>query len=127
MMDKSIYPDWGKAWGEGMSYEGEWEEGGNISFFDASGRGTKVVEEIKPNESIKMKHIAMVENANTEVTELDEAMQKWLGSREDYFFKTLGENETELTIIMEADEEFEPMMQAWEQALVYFKDLCEVK
>lgn len=126
IMDRSVYPDWGKAWGEDMTYEGEWNMGSYISFFDASGQGTKVVvEEIKPNEAIRMRHIAMIEAGNKEVTELDETMQKWIGSREDYFFKALSENETELTIVIEADEAFEPMMQAWDKALLYFKDICE--
>lgn len=126
MMDKSVYPDWGKAWGEGMTYEGVWKEGEHISFFDTSGQGTKVViEEINPNEAIKMKHVAMVEAGNKEVAELDETMKKWIGSREDYFFKAISESETELTIVIEADEAFEQMMQAWDKGLVYFKDICE--
>lgn len=126
MTDKSVYPDWGKAWGEGMTYEGEWSEGSYISFFDKSGQGTKaVIEKIIPNESIQMKHVAMVEAGNTEVTELDETMKKWIGSKEDYFFKSINDSETELTIIIAADEVFEPMMKAWDTALVYFKDVCE--
>lgn len=32
LMDKSVYPAWAKAWGEGMTYEGEWQEGRHISF-----------------------------------------------------------------------------------------------
>ena len=32
--DKTVYPQWAKAWGEGMSYVGEWVEGGHVSFFD---------------------------------------------------------------------------------------------
>ena len=31
--DKSVYPDWAKAWGEGMTYEGEWKEGEHIFIF----------------------------------------------------------------------------------------------
>lgn len=126
MTDASVYSEWAKAWGEGMTYEGTYVPGRQISFFDTSGQGTKVlVEEVNPNDSIKMKHIAMVEAGNKEVTELDDTMQKWIGSREDYYFKSLGDNETELTIVIEADEAFEPMMQAWEQALEYFKEVCE--
>ena len=50
--DKSIYPDWAKAWGDGMTYEGEWKKGGNIHFDNKQG-GTKVIlEEFKPNESL---------------------------------------------------------------------------
>lgn len=126
ILDKAVYADWAKAWGDGMTYEGMWQEGSHISFFDTSGQGTRViVEEIRPNESIKMKHIAMVEAGNREVTNLDETMQKWIGSREDYYFKALNENETLFEVIIETDEAFEPMMEAWNKALVYFKDVCE--
>lgn len=66
--DKSVYPGWAKAWGEGMTYEGEWKEGENISFFDQTQGGTKVIiEEIVPNETIRAKHVAMVNTQNIEV------------------------------------------------------------
>lgn len=126
IMDKSVYSDWAKAWGEGMSWDGAFEEDANISFHDKSGQGTKVVvEEMRPHEVIKMKHIAMVESGNKEVSELDETMQKWIGSREDYYFTALDDAKTELEIVIEADEAFEPMMQAWDKALIYFKEICE--
>jgi uncharacterized protein YndB with AHSA1/START domain len=90
LIDKSVYPAWAKAWGEGMTYEGEWKEGQHISFFDKTQGGTKVlVEHVVPNETIKMKHVAMVNPQNIEVALTDEMMQKWIGSREDYFFRRL--------------------------------------
>jgi hypothetical protein len=126
IQDKSVYADWAKPWGEGMTYEGEWKEGSHLSFFDTSGQGTKaLVKEVIQNVSIKMEHTTMVENRNKEVTDLDETMQKWIGSQEEYHFKAIDDETTELTIIIEADEAFEPMMQAWNQALKYFKDICE--
>lgn len=126
IMDKTVYADWAKAWSDGMTYEGEWKAGANISFFDKSGQGTKVVvEEIQTNDSIKMKHTAMVESGNKEVPTLDETMKKWIGSQEDYFFKELADNKTEFTVIVKTDEAFEPMMQAWNKALLYFKEVCE--
>lgn len=126
MTDASVYNEWAKAWGEGMTYEGTYTPGSHISFFDTSGQGTKViVEEVTPNKTIKMKHISIIEAGNKEVAELDETMQKWIGAREDYYFKSLDDNETELTIVIEADEAFEPMMQAWDKALEYFKEVCE--
>lgn len=126
LMDKSVYQDWAKAWGEGMTYEGEWKEGENISFFDQTQGGTKVViEELIENESIKMKHIAMVNPNNTECEITDEMMEKWIGSREDYYFKQDSDNETTLQIIVHTNEAFEEMMSAWNQALQYFKEVCE--
>lgn len=126
IMDQSIYPDWAKAWGEGMTYEGEWKEGSNISFMDHSQGGTKVViEEFIVNESIKMKHIAMVNPQNVECEVTDETMEKWIGSREDYFFKKVSDTETIFEVVVETDEAFEEMMNAWNKALEYFKEACE--
>lgn len=121
-----MYPAWAKAWGEGMTYEGEWQEGQHISFFDKTQGGTKVlVELLAPNETIKLKHIAMVNPQNIEVALNDEMMRKWIGSREDYYFKNEGDDITTLEVVMLADEAFEDMMNAWSQALQLFKDVCE--
>ena len=126
LMDKSAYPNWAKAWGEGMTYEGEWKEGEHISYFDHSQGGTKVIiEEIKPNESIKTKHVAMVNPQNIEVEITDDMMRKWIGSREDYYFKRTEDNQTVMEVVMVADEAFEKMMEAWTNALQYFKEICE--
>ena len=126
MTDKSVYPRWAKAWGEGMTYEGDWQEGGHISFMDQKQGGTKVlIETLVPDELIRARHVAMVNPQNIEVELTDDMMRKWVGSREDYFFKSAGENRTKLDVIMETDEAFEPMMDAWPTALQYLKELCE--
>ncbi len=125
-IDKSVYPAWAKAWGEGMTYEGEWKEGQHISFFAKTQGGTKVlVEGVVPNETVKMKHVAMVNPQNIEVPLTDEMMRKWIGSREDYFFRKEGDDVTTLEVVMLADEAFEEMMNAWSQALQLFKNVCE--
>jgi hypothetical protein len=127
IMDKSVYPEWAKSWGEGMTYEGEWKQGRHISFFDKTQGGTKVmIEELNPNNSIKCKHIAMVNPQNIEVELTDEMMKKWIGSREDYFFKNEGDEKTTLEVVMEVDEAFQEMFDtAWPKALEYFKEICE--
>ena len=126
LIDKSVYPAWAKAWGEGMTYEGEWKEGHHISFFDKTQGGTKVlVESVVPYETVKMKHVAMVNPQNIEVPLTDEMMRKWIGSREDYFLRKEGDDVTTLEVIMLADEAFEEMMNAWSQALQLFKNVCE--
>ncbi|KAA3624426.1 MAG: hypothetical protein DWP94_03685 [Flavobacterium sp.] len=127
IMDKSVYADWAKAWGEGMTYEGEWKEGGYMSFFDNSRGGTKVVfEAFKPHAYIRAKHIAMVNTQNIEVELTDEMMQKWIGSLEEYNFKKVNDNITELQITMTTDEAFRPMFDGtWPKALGYFKEVCE--
>ncbi|MEO1001754.1 MAG: SRPBCC domain-containing protein [Cyanobacteria bacterium J06638_7] len=126
MTDKSVYPGWAKAWGEGMTYEGEWKQGEHISFFDQTQGGTKVlVEEIVPNESIKTKHVAMVNQQNIEIELADDMMRKWIGSQENYYFKEKSENETTLEVVMITDEAFEKMMEAWPKALQLLKEICE--
>ncbi|MCG8640080.1 MAG: hypothetical protein MI862_10090 [Desulfobacterales bacterium] len=124
--DKSVYPGWAKAWGEGMTYEGEWKEGSHISFFDQTQGGTKaIIEKIVPNESILTKHVAMVNPQNIEIEPTDDMMKKWIGSQENYYFKKISNTETTLEIVMIADEAFEKIMDAWSKALQLFKEICE--
>lgn len=124
--DKSVYPGWAKAWGEGMTYEGEWKEGEHISFFDQTQGGTKVIiEEIVPNESIKAKHVAMVNQKNVETEPTDDMMRKWIGTQEDYYFKKESDTETTFEVVVVTDEAFEEMMAVWPQALQFFKEICE--
>lgn len=127
MVDKSVYPERAKAWGEWMTYEGEWKKGEHISFFDQTQGGTKVViDEIQPNESIQVTHIAMVNTANEEVPLEDDMMKKWIGSKESYFFEAVDDNTTILTVIMQTDASFQQMFDgAWPKALAYFKEVCE--
>ncbi len=126
IMDQSTYADWAKAWGPGMKFSGEWQEGGYISFFDENQGGTKaIIEEFIPNEYIRMKHMAMVDPANNELEPSDEMMRKWIGTLEIYKFKELGKTNTQMEVELFVDEAFEPMMNAWTQALEYFKEICE--
>ena len=126
LTDKSVYPEWAKAWGEGMTYDGSWEEGAFISFFDESQGGTRaVVEKVVPNESIELKHVAMVNAQNIEQELTDDMMRKWIGSEEKYFFREENDASTRLEIVMVTDEVFEEMMNAWGKALDYLKSICE--
>lgn len=126
MTDNSLFPEWAKAWGEGMICAGEWKEGEHISFFDQTQGGTKAfIEELVVNEFIKTKHVAMVNPKNHEVELTDEMMRKWIGSREDYYFREKSEKETILEFVMITDESFEKMMEAWPEALQFLKDICE--
>ena len=81
-------------------------------------------EAIEPDH-IKMTHIAMVEEGNKEVTEMDDMMKKWMNTKEEYYFTKVGENETNFEVRIVTDESFEEMMGAWTKALEYFKEICE--
>ncbi|MEM1187652.1 MAG: SRPBCC domain-containing protein [Pseudomonadota bacterium] len=125
LVDKELYPRWARAWGAGMRCEGEWTVGGHISYFDSKRGGTRVViEEFVPGESIKTKHVAMVDPENVDVELADETMRKWIGSQEDYAFME-EHGATTFRVEMTADEAFDEMMNAWPQALEYFKEACE--
>ena len=127
LTNKSVYPKWAKAWGDGMTYVGEWEEGTYMSFFDNNQGGTKVLFEVlEPNTYIKAKHIAMVNINNEEIPLTDDMMKKWIGSLEEYKFKKTSANSTSLEIKMTVDEVFKPMFDSsWPKALQYFKEVCE--
>lgn len=127
MTDKKVYPQWAKAWGDGMTYIGEWKKGGHMSFFDNSQGGTKVLfEDLLPHEYIRAKHIAMVNSDNMEVDLKDGMMKKWIGSLEEYFFIKEDDTKTKLEIVMTVDEAFQEMFDtAWPKALQYFKEACE--
>lgn len=127
LIDKTVYPEWSKAWGDGMIYKGEWKKGEKISFFDNSQGGTKVIlEEFEPHEYIRAKHIAMVDQDNNEKELTDDMMKKWIGSLEEYFFKEESNQITKLEIVMTVDKAFQEMFDtAWPKALKYFKEVCE--
>lgn len=125
--NKSVYPKWAKAWGNGMTYVGEWKEGTHMSFFDNSQGGTKVLFEVlEPNTYIKAKHVAMVNMDNEEIPLTDDMMKKWIGSLEEYRFRKTSANSTSLEIKMTVDKVFKPMFDtSWPKALQYFKEVCE--
>ncbi len=127
LLDKTLFPKWAAAWGEGMTSEGKWEKGEHVSFFNTEQGGTKVViEDIQPGEHIRARHIAMVGPDNVEVAELaDETMKKWIGSIEEYHFTAVDENTTTLEVRMEIDPMFEEMSANWPKALELFKQACE--
>lgn len=127
LMDKSVYPEWAKAWGEGMTYRGEWKKGEHISFVDKTQGGTKaLVEDLQSPDFIKLKHVAMVNPQGEEVPLSDDMMKKWIGTLEQYFLRRLADDQTQLEIVLQMDEAFQEMMDgAWPKALQYLKDLCE--
>ena len=126
MIDKSVYPGWAKAWGEGMTYDGGWMVGKHISFYDDTQGGTKaLLEKFITNEAIEMKHIAMVNPQLIEISATDDMIRKWIGSEEKYYFKKVTDIETKIEVVMVADEAFEEMMNAWTKALELLKEICE--
>ena len=127
MIDKSSYSSWTSIWGKDLTFEGNWNKGEHISFMDNVQGGTKViVEDIHPHEFIKLKHTAMVDLNNQELELSDENMRKWIGSLEQYYFKKINDNQTQLEIILVVDPTFQEMFDTtWPTALKSLKQLCE--
>ena len=102
------------------------KKGSTFSFFDQTQGGTKaLIEKIVPNESIRTRHVAMVNPQNMEIELTDDMMKKWMGTQENYCFKKFSDTETLLEVVMVTDEAFEEMMAPWSKALQYFKEICE--
>lgn len=126
LMDQSQYHKWSSSWGSVHQMIGTWEVGGHVSFVDSDQGGTKVlIEEMVPHRHILTKHVAMVDINNQELTPSDDIMKAWIGTREDYFFESNG-NQTTLTVTMVMDEAFAEMSQeGWPKSLQQFKEMCE--
>ncbi len=140
--DKSMYPKWTKAWGEGMTFEGEWKQGEHISFIDNSGEGTKArLDEVRthfekdptdnggyahiPSAYVTMIYIAKLKDG-TEVEKLDEPSRRWVGTREEYRITENEEGVTKLWVYISTDESFEQKMNdSWPTSLQNLKEICE--
>lgn len=125
MMEKAVYEGWAKAWGAGMTYEGECKQGEFLIFCDASGSGMKAkVDELVAPNHLKMTHVAFV-SKNVELTTLDDSLKAWIGTKEEYYFSSNPDGSTKLDIKMESEAEFAEMGKAWPTALQYLKEICE--
>lgn len=127
LTDKDLYPRWTLPWGENMTYSGDWKMGTHITFYSELEGGTKAfIDNIILNEAIEMTHVAMVDKDHIEIANLDETMKKWIGSKENYYFKAIDENTTELKVIMITDEVFQEMYDGtFPKALAIIKDMSE--
>ena len=127
IIDQSVYADWTKAWGGDMTFVGDWKEGTNVTLMDKKRGGTKVlIEEFKPGEYIRAKHIAMVNSDNIEIELTDDNMRKWIGSVDEYYFEEESDYKTTLKMVLTVDEVFQQMYDdTWPKALQFFKEVCE--
>lgn len=125
IQDKSVYPRWTEVWGEDMTFKGDWVEGEYVYFFDPKQGGTKaIVREVKLNECIKFEHVGMFD-AEFQDLEVDEMIRKWIGTKEEYYFKELENGKTELEVVMVTHEDFAEMSDLWDEALQSLKKVCE--
>jgi uncharacterized protein YndB with AHSA1/START domain len=125
MLEKETYKQWvAKSW-PNSSYEGRWVKGENLRFIGPDGSGTMAeVVELKPNEKVLVKHVAIL-GANGEEDRTSDVAKGWVGITEEYIF-TDQKGKTAVTVNIETHEAWQEMFDdGWPAALEELKRLAE--
>ena len=86
MTSRELYSQWVKAFSEGSTFVGEWNQGDEIIFYDPNLGGTMaVLESVKAPEVILARHIALVDKSGKPM-ELppDSEADNWIGTTESF-------------------------------------------
>lgn len=128
LTEEDSYGQWTAAFGAGCHFKGSWDEGSKIQFLapnkigEINGMYSTVKENQAPHK-LTLEHQGIVQNGE-ETNEGNEA-EKWSGSIESYTLKGR-DGKTHLAIVMDIPpEEKGFFMEAWEQALISLKEICE--
>lgn len=127
MLQLPTYEEWvGESW-PGSSYEGNWKQGETIKFVSPSGEGTQaILDEVKPHESIKATHNAVLLKDRTIDRDSEEA-KSWVGTKEWYTF-TEKSGKTEVRVQISTNPAWEKMFdEGWPKALNKLKEITERK
>ena len=130
LTEEDTYGRWTAAFGPGCHFKGSWEEGSKIQFLAPNEIGEingmySTVMENQPPHKLTLEHQGLVQNGE-ETNEGNEA-EKWSGSKESYSLKE-EDGKTLLSISMDIPpEEKGFFMEAWEQALISLKEICEAE
>lgn len=113
------YKQWTAVFCEGSCVVSDWNEGSKIRFLDANGNGMfSVIEKKKPNQQMSFRHFG-------EIKDGVEISTEWAGATENYFLAE-NENGTELTTVMDSNEEFKEYFETtFPKALQIVKQLSE--
>ncbi|EMV0266691.1 TPA: SRPBCC domain-containing protein [Vibrio parahaemolyticus] len=125
LTDAELYKRWAQAFSPQSQFEGEWEEGSDISFFDPDMGGTRaVIDSVQPLHRLEFHHVAIFNPDNRQQLDADIAA-KWIGSREIYQIDTEDERLL-LNITIHTHSDFVSMFNnGWEKALPLIKSICE--
>lgn len=118
------YGQWTAAFGEGLRFDGSWQEGARIRFLTTEGHG--LVSEVaanRPGELLSIRHLGYIDDDGVEDTD-SESIRAWAPAYENYRFAATAEG-TRLTVEQDITAEFEGMVEAWPRALASLKALCE--
>jgi Activator of Hsp90 ATPase homolog 1-like protein len=120
------YAKWTSAFGEGLYFEGSWQQGQRIRFLTPQGHGvTSEIAENKNrlNEFLSIRHLGYIADDGVEDTS-SEAIRAWAPAYENYTFTATPQG-TKLTVDQDMTEDFKGMVETWPKALAILKVLCE--
>ncbi|PQJ49511.1 2-keto-3-deoxygluconate kinase [Vibrio campbellii] len=125
LTDVELYKRWAQAFSPQSRFDGVWEEGGDITFFDPDMGGTRaVIDTVQPLHKLEFHHIAIFNPDNRQQLDGDLA-SKWIGSRETYQIDTL-DDRLLLSITIYTHSDFVSMFNhGWEKALPLIKTISE--
>ena len=125
LTDVELYKRWAQAFSPQSRFDGVWEEGGDITFFDPDMGGTRaVIDTVQPLHKLEFHHVAIFNPDNRQKLDGDLA-SKWIGSREIYQIDTL-DDRLLLSITIYTHSDFVSMFNhGWEKALPLIKTISE--
>ena len=124
LIEPESYGQWTSVFGDGLYFEGSWQQGQRIRFLTPSGHG--VVSEIaenRPDEFISIRHLGYIADGVEDTN--SEAIRAWAPAFENFTFTATPQGTTKLTVAQDMTDEFEEMAQTWPKALERLKALCE--
>ncbi|APX09327.1 2-keto-3-deoxygluconate kinase [Vibrio campbellii] len=125
LTDVELYKRWAQAFSPQSRFDGVWEEGCDITFFDPDMGGTRaVIDTVQPLHKLEFHHVAIFNPDNRQQLDGDLA-SKWIGSREIYEIDTL-DDRLLLSITIYTHSDFVSMFNhGWEKALPLIKTISE--
>lgn len=125
MLGAETYTEWTTPFSPGSRFIGSWEEGSEIRFTDAEGKGgmfSKIKENRKP-EFISIEHVGIISDGVVDTT--SDEVKKWTPSFENYTFTEV-DGGTQVDVDMDISEEYkEQFDDMWPKALAKLKEIVE--
>lgn len=125
MLQPESFKKWVAASWPGSYYDGNWKKGESIRFLSPTGGGTlAAIQELRPQEYILAKHVAVINGDGTEDRDSDVA-KGWVGTTESYTF-TEKNGKTEVKVEINTSPEWESMFSdGWPDGLAKLKEITE--
>jgi len=124
MLDLETYRQWSGSFNPGSTYEGGWDEGGEIRFTGPNDDGTSsglfgVIEENRLHERVRIRYLGDIER------DVENRSGPAVGLHETYSFSEAG-GVTTVVVELEVPDEWAEMMGGmWSQAVLAIKRLAE--